>query len=263
MEDVAAAAAKKERAKAARREKRQLRDNEVVRTVYDRAYNRLRGQLSRLRQEQALVEAYAADGWRGASREKVKPVAEIKRAKEQIARCRESIRECVRVCDEAEGDEPIPAELYDSEGELDLDHIFCSKCRGNDSDDVGGAARSCPAGSAAARACARPRPPPLTAPPVPPPAAEQRHHPLRRPLQPRLPRAVPRPPRGPRHSARGRGLALPLVRPQGEPPRPPPPAPAPHFCTPDTPPRATTQQKLPVSSPDAVIFGLFAAARST
>ena len=72
----------KEAEKAARREKRKLRDNEVVRNVYDRAYNRLKGQLSRLRQEQALVEAYAADGWRGASREKVKPVAEIKRAKE-------------------------------------------------------------------------------------------------------------------------------------------------------------------------------------
>ena len=41
------------------------------------------------RHEQALVEAYAADGWRGASREKVKPVAEIKRAKEQV---------CVSVC---------------------------------------------------------------------------------------------------------------------------------------------------------------------
>lgn len=36
------------------------------------------------RHEQALVEAYAADGWRGASREKVKPVAEIKRAKDQV-----------------------------------------------------------------------------------------------------------------------------------------------------------------------------------
>lgn len=30
------------------------------------------------------MEAYAADGWRGAAREKVKPVAEIKRAKDQV-----------------------------------------------------------------------------------------------------------------------------------------------------------------------------------
>ena len=54
------------------------------RNQYDRMLNRLRSQLSRLRHEQALVEAYAADGWRGASREKVKPVAEIKRAKDQV-----------------------------------------------------------------------------------------------------------------------------------------------------------------------------------
>ena len=82
------------------------------------------------------MEAYAADGWRGASREKVKPVAEIKRAKEQIGRCKEVIRECVRVCDENEGAVPIPKELVDEEGELDLDHIFCSRCKGQDSDDV-------------------------------------------------------------------------------------------------------------------------------
>ena len=54
---------KKEAAKAARREKRK-NDTGIVRNAYDRAYNRLKGQLSRLRQEQALVEAYAADGWR-------------------------------------------------------------------------------------------------------------------------------------------------------------------------------------------------------
>ena len=127
---------KKEAEKAARREKRKNRDNEIVRNAYDKAYNRLKGQLSRLRQEQALVEAYAADGWRGASREKVKPVAEIRRAKEQIQKCKEVIRECVKVCDEAEGDKSIPDELFDSDGELDLDHIFCAKCKGNESTDV-------------------------------------------------------------------------------------------------------------------------------
>ncbi|EFN50542.1 hypothetical protein CHLNCDRAFT_137229, partial [Chlorella variabilis] len=52
-----------------------------------------------------------------------------------ISKCREAIRECVRYCDEAEGDVPIPSELFDSDGELDLDHIFCSKCRGNESDE--------------------------------------------------------------------------------------------------------------------------------
>lgn len=45
--------------------------------------------------------------------------------------------------------------------------------------------------------------------------AGQRHHPLRRPLQPRLPRQVPGAAGGPRGAARGRGLALPRLRPQG------------------------------------------------
>ncbi len=36
----------------------------------------------------------------------------------------------------AEGDCPIPAELFDDTGELDLDYIFCSKCKLNHADDV-------------------------------------------------------------------------------------------------------------------------------
>jgi hypothetical protein len=114
---------------------RQADPKPAVKTVYTQALSRFQGQLKRLRQEQALVEAYAADGWRGASREKVKPVAEIRRAKEQINRCIKVIRDCVRVCDEAEGDKRIPAEMYDEDGELELDDIFCAKCLGNHSTD--------------------------------------------------------------------------------------------------------------------------------
>ena len=127
--------AEEEKKKAARAARRERRDRLPPRNAYDRAVRRLQGQLTRLRQEQALVEAYAADGWRGASREKVKPTAEIARAKEQIGRIKDTIKECVRVCDEAEGDTAIPKELYDEEGELDMKHIICSKCQGQECDD--------------------------------------------------------------------------------------------------------------------------------
>ncbi|KFM25638.1 Helicase SKI2W [Auxenochlorella protothecoides] len=86
-------------------------------------------------QEQALVDAYAADGWRGGAREKGRPLQEIQRAKDQIRRCREIVRECVRTCEEAEGDTPIPASCFDEEGELDSDAIFCAKCGNREADD--------------------------------------------------------------------------------------------------------------------------------
>lgn len=87
------------------------------------------------RQEQALIEAYEAEGWRGAAREKVRPVQEIRRAKAQVRSSVAILRDCLRVCDEAEGDRAIPAELFDADGELDQRHIFCAKCGRNDATD--------------------------------------------------------------------------------------------------------------------------------
>lgn len=87
------------------------------------------------RQEQALIEAYEAEGWRGAAREKVRPVQEILRAKAQVRSSVAILRDCLRVCDEAEGDRAIPAELFDADGELDQRHIFCAKCGRNDATD--------------------------------------------------------------------------------------------------------------------------------
>ena len=42
----------------------------------------------------------------------------------------------MKLCEEAEGDKAIPAELYDADGELDEAHIFCAKCLDKESFDV-------------------------------------------------------------------------------------------------------------------------------
>ncbi len=47
----------------------------------------------------------------------------------QIEKCKLSMRESLKACEEAGGDAVIPAELYDPNGELDEEHIFCAKCR--------------------------------------------------------------------------------------------------------------------------------------
>ena len=36
------------------------------------------------RQEEALLDAYAGDGWRGSKREAVRPTAELERASRQV-----------------------------------------------------------------------------------------------------------------------------------------------------------------------------------
>ena len=46
----------------------------------------------------------------------------------QVAKCRASIRECVRLCEESQGERPIPPELFDEDGELDEEFIFCCRC---------------------------------------------------------------------------------------------------------------------------------------
>ena len=82
-----------------------------------------------------MLMAYDAEGWKGASREKLKPHAELTKARDTITRCLQIMRDCVKICDEAGGDKAIPRECFDEEGEVDCNDIFCGRCRESDSTD--------------------------------------------------------------------------------------------------------------------------------
>ena len=117
------------------KKKKELNANENLRNEYDRALGTFKGQISRFRQEQQMLMAYDAEGWKGASREKLKPHAELTKARDTITRCLQIMRECVKICDEAGGDMAIPQECFDEQGEVDCNDIFCGKCRASDSTD--------------------------------------------------------------------------------------------------------------------------------
>ena len=53
----------------------------------------------------------------------------------QMAASKEAVRSIVRQCEDGEG-AAIPAEDYDSDGDLDNSKIFCAICRRNESTDV-------------------------------------------------------------------------------------------------------------------------------
>ncbi|WIA30444.1 hypothetical protein OEZ86_000528 [Tetradesmus obliquus] len=105
-------------------------------TSFKQAVRRVNHQIQRISTEEHLLQTYAADGWKGASREKVRLTDELKRAELTVARCKEVIRQAARYCQEVPADEAIPADAFDSEGEVEVDNIFCAKCRiGSSSDD--------------------------------------------------------------------------------------------------------------------------------
>ncbi|KAL0022420.1 hypothetical protein WJX77_010601 [Trebouxia sp. C0004] len=109
-------------------------------SVYAKAYNKVKAQFTRMRMEETLLGVYGADGWRGAAKERIKLQSELDRARDQVMKCKAIIRECVKCCEDAEGDKAIPSQHYDSDGELPEQFIFCAKClkgeSGEDNDIV-------------------------------------------------------------------------------------------------------------------------------
>ncbi|KAM7252034.1 hypothetical protein ACFE04_023917 [Oxalis oulophora] len=99
-------------------------------------YSKIRAQvkyiLKRINYEQSLIDAYSGDGWKGLSLDKLKPEKELQRATSEILRRKLKIRDLFQRLDSLCAEGRLPESLFDSDGEIDSDDIFCAKCGSKD-----------------------------------------------------------------------------------------------------------------------------------
>ncbi|XP_022922818.1 homeobox protein HAT3.1-like [Cucurbita moschata] len=90
--------------------------------------NHLRYLLNRIKYEQNLIEAYSSEGWKGFSSDKLKPEKELQRASNEIMRRKLKIRDVFQRIDALCGEGGLSKSLFDSQGQIDSEDIFCAKC---------------------------------------------------------------------------------------------------------------------------------------
>ncbi|KAL2629146.1 hypothetical protein R1flu_013832 [Riccia fluitans] len=90
---------------------------------------RVKNLVNRIRLEQNLIDAYAGEGWKGQSREKIRPEKELERAEKQILRCKLAIRENVHELDKLALEGTLQQSAFDEEGRIYHEEIFCAKCK--------------------------------------------------------------------------------------------------------------------------------------
>ncbi|KAF3794285.1 Homeobox protein HAT3-1 [Nymphaea thermarum] len=115
-----------------RRGRKKKQENSRSIDEISRIRNRVKCIISRMHYEQSLIEAYSGEGWNRQSQDKIKPEKEIKRATSEILKCKIKIRDSFKdlefLCAEGKHQDS----LFDSEGQIYSEDIFCAKCLSKD-----------------------------------------------------------------------------------------------------------------------------------
>ncbi|XP_065870296.1 homeobox protein HAT3.1 [Euphorbia lathyris] len=115
-----------------RKKKKNKQQKRIEVDEYSRIKARLRYLLSKICYEQSLITAYSSDGWKGLSLEKIKPEQELQRATSAILRRKLEIRNLFQRIDSLCAEGRFSESLFDSEGLISSEDIFCAKCGSKD-----------------------------------------------------------------------------------------------------------------------------------